>query len=165
MVNELRRRSLRRMVDLDKNSPPEYNFDDSHRVILNELITGNGPDAITRVERRGIWWTTTHDLMAWLNFPALLPKLRVQFTCVSLTIFSFMIVIDTAKRNNFSWDVVISCEGIGKYKTLPVSYLTGANWLRLKPEECCMAACHNFDLDAAKMQVRARLYQAARQLG
>ncbi len=46
--------------------------------------------------------------------------------------------------------MVISCEGIGKYKTLPEAYLTGAKWLQLKPEECCMVACHNFDLDAAK---------------
>ena len=59
-------------------------------------------------------------------------------------------MIDTAKRNNLSWDAVISCEGIGKYKALPEAYLTAARWLQLKPEECCMVACHNFDLDAAK---------------
>ena len=33
IANELRRRSLRRMVNLGKDSPPEYNFDDSHRVV------------------------------------------------------------------------------------------------------------------------------------
>ena len=59
-------------------------------------------------------------------------------------------IIDTAKRNNLSWDAVLSCEGIGKYKTLPEAYLTAAKWLQLEPEECCMVACHNFDLDAAK---------------
>ena len=150
IANDLRRRSLRRMVNLGKDSPPEYNFDDSHRVVLDDLIAENGLDAITDEERRDIWWTTAHNLVAWPDFPAVLPKLRERFICASLTILSFRIVIDTAKRNNLNWDAVISCEGIGKYKALPEAYLTAARWLQLKPEECCMVACHNFDLDAAK---------------
>ena len=150
IVNELRRRSLRRMVNLGKDSPPEYNFDDSHRVVLNELLAENGLEAITEEERYDIWWTAAHNLVAWPDFPAVLPKLREKFICASMTILSFRIVIDTARCNRLSWDAVISCEGIGKYKTLPEAYLTGARWLQLKPEECCMVACHNFDLDAAK---------------
>ena len=59
-------------------------------------------------------------------------------------------IIDTAKKNNLSWDAVLSCEGIGKYKTLPESYQTVSRLLQLEPHECCMVACHNFDLDAAK---------------
>ena len=150
IANELRRRSLRRMVNLGKDAPPEYNFDDSHRVVLNELIAENGLEAITEKERYGIWWTAAHNLAAWPDFPPVLPKLREKFICASMTILSFRIVIDAARRNNLSWDAVISCEGIGKYKALPEAYLTAAQWLQLKPEECCMVACHNFDLDAAK---------------
>ena len=41
IANELRRRSLGRMINLGENSPPEYNFDDSHRVVLYELIAEN----------------------------------------------------------------------------------------------------------------------------
>jgi 2-haloacid dehalogenase len=59
-------------------------------------------------------------------------------------------IIDTAKKNGLNWDAVLSCEGIGKYKTLPEAYLTAAKWLQLEPGEICMVACHNFDLDAAK---------------
>ena len=150
IANELRRRSLRRMVNLGKDSPPEYNFDDSHRYVLDELIGENGLEAVTEDERYEIWWTAAHNFVAWPDFPTVLPKLRERFICASLTILSFRIVIDTAKRNGLSWDAVISCEGIGKYKTLPESYLTGAKWLHLKPEECLMVACHNFDLDGAK---------------
>ena len=150
MANELRRRSLGRMVNLGKDSPPEYNFDDAHRAVLDELIAENGLDAITEEDRYGIWWTAAHNFLAWPDFPAVLPKLREKFICASLTILSFRIVIDTAKRNNLSWDAVISCEGIGKYKIMPEAYLTGAKWLQLAPEECLMVACHNFDLDAAK---------------
>ena len=49
-----------------------------------------------------------------------------------------------------SWDAVISCEAIGKYKILPEAYKTCAKYLQLDAGECMMVACHNFDLDAAK---------------
>ncbi|MGB1007271.1 MAG: HAD hydrolase-like protein, partial [Thalassobaculaceae bacterium] len=39
---------------------------------------------------------------------------------------------------------------IGKYKPLPEAYETAAHFLQLEPEQVCMVACHNFDLDAAK---------------
>jgi len=150
LANDLRRRSLRRMVNLGEYSPPEYNMDDSHRVVLDEIISENSLDAFTKEDRYDIWWRTAHNLEAWPDFPGVLPKLRAKFICASLTILSFRIIIDTAKRNGLSWDTVISCEAIGKYKTLPEAYLTAAEWLQLRPEECCMVACHNFDLDAAK---------------
>ena len=150
LANDLRRRSLRRMINLGEHSPPEYNFDDSHRVVLDEIISENSLEAFTKEDRYDIWWRTTHNFQAWPDFPAVLPKLREKFICASLTILSFRIIIDTAKRNGLSWDAVFSCEAIGKYKILPEAYLTAADWLQLRPEECCMVACHNFDLDAAK---------------
>ena len=39
---------------------------------------------------------------------------------------------------------------IGKYKVLPEAYKTCAKFLQLDPGECCMVACHNFDLNAGK---------------
>ena len=76
ITNELRRRSLQRMVNLGKDSAPEYNFDDSHRYVLEQLIAENGLEAITEDERYEIWWTAAHNLVAWPDFPAVLPKLR-----------------------------------------------------------------------------------------
>jgi 2-haloacid dehalogenase len=77
-------------------------------------------------------------------------RLRCKFMCVSFTLLSFRIVIDTARQNGLSWDAVISCEAIGKYKVLPTAYNACARFLQLDPSECCMVACHNFDLNAAK---------------
>ena len=136
---------------MGKDSPPERNHDDSHRLVLDEIIAENGLDAFTPEDRRSIWWDTPHNLEAWPDFPAVLPKLREKYICASFTILSYRMIIDTAKKNGLSWDAVISCEGIGKYKTLPESYQTAAKYLHLDPGECCMVACHNFDLDAAKM--------------
>lgn len=150
LANEMRRRSLGRMLRLGEHEPPAYNFDGSHRTTLDEIITENGLDAFTEEDRRAIWWDKAHNFQCWPDFPPVLPKLREKFICASFTILSFRIIIDTAKRNGLSWDAVISCEAIGKYKILPEAYQTAAQYLQLDVSECCMVACHNFDLDAAK---------------
>ena len=76
--------------------------------------------------------------------------MKQKYLCCSFTILSFRIIIDTARKNQISWDAVFSCEAIGKYKTLSAPYEKVAKWLNLNPDEICMVACHNFDLDAAK---------------
>lgn len=150
LANEMRRRSLGRMLRLGEHEPPAYNFDGSHRTTLDEIIAENGLDAFTEEDRRAIWWDKAHNFQCWSDFPSVLPKLREKFICASFTILSFRIIIDTARRNGLSWDAVISCEAIGKYKILPEAYQTAAQYLQLDVSECCMVACHNFDLDAAK---------------
>lgn len=150
LANEMRRRSLKKMVNLGEHEPPAYNFDGAHRQVLDEVLSENALSAASEDERRAIWWDTVHNLQCWPDFPAALPKLREHFICASFTILSFRIIIDTARRNGLNWDAVISCEAIGKYKVLPQAYLSAARFLQLDPGQCCMVACHNFDLDAAK---------------
>jgi 2-haloacid dehalogenase len=150
MANEFRRRSLGRMLNHGESAPATMNFDDVHRETLDGIVEDYGLGAFTEADRRRIWWDTIHNLQCWLDFPATLPRLRENFFCVSFTILSFRIIVDTAKKNGLSWDAVISCEAIGKYKVLPEAYHACAGFLQLDPSECCMVACHNFDLDAAK---------------
>ena len=150
LTNEFRRRSLKRIVNHGEHAAATMNFDDVHRDTLDALAADAGLDALTQEDRRGIWWDAVHNLRCWPDFPETLPKLREKFYCVSFTLLSFRIIMDTAKRNGLSWDAVISCEAIGKYKPLPAAYRTCAKYLQLDPSECCMVACHNFDLDAAK---------------
>jgi len=150
IANEFRRRSLRRMLNHGESAPATMNFDDVHRETLDGMAAEFGLDAFTESDRRRIWRDAIHNLECWPDFPGTLPKLRESFFCVSFTILSFRIIMDTARRNGLGWDAVISCEAIGKYKVLPESYLTCARFLQLEPSECCMVACHNFDLDAAK---------------
>jgi 2-haloacid dehalogenase len=150
LTNELRRRALKRIVNHGEHAPATMNFDDVHRDTLDALIAENGLEAFTAEDRRGIWWDAIHDLACWPDFPATLPKLRERFYCVSFTLLTFRIIMDTARRNGLSWDAVISCEAIGKYKVLPEAYRTCAKYLQLDPGQCLMVACHNFDLNAAK---------------
>lgn len=150
LANELRRRSLRRMLKLGEHEPPGYNFDGAHRAALDEVLAENGLDEISDAERHEIAYTRPHAFRCWPDFPEVLPRLRESVLCVSFTILSFRMIIDTARANDLCWDAVISCEAIGKYKTLPEAYRTAARFLQLRPQECCMVACHNFDLDAAR---------------
>jgi 2-haloacid dehalogenase len=150
LTNEFRRRSLKRMLNHGEHGPATMNFDDVHRETLDQLLAETGLETFTAEDRRSIWWDAIHSLECWPDFPDTLPELREKFFCVSFTILSFRIIMDTAKRNGLSWDAVVSCEAIGKYKLLPQAYLTCARYLQLEPGECCMVACHNFDLNAAK---------------
>ena len=152
LSNEMRRRSLGKMLNLGEHEPPAYNFDGAHRAALEEIIADQGLEAFSEAERHRIAYEAPHNFTCWPDFPAVLPKLREKFMCASFTILSFRIIMDTARRNDLSWDAVFSCEAIGKYKVLPEAYLTVAKYLQLEPSQILMVACHNFDLDAAKAQ-------------
>ena len=150
LANEIRRGSLGRMLNLGEHEPPGHNFDDAHRMAVDEVLDANGLGAASEAERHALAWDRPHNFQCWPDFPATLPKLRAKYICASFTILSFRIIIDTARANGLSWDAVISCEAIGKYKVLPEAYAGAAKFLQLDPSEILMVACHNFDLDAAK---------------
>ena len=150
MANDIRRGSPGRMLRLGEHEQPAYNFDGAHRASADEVLDANGLAAATEEERHKLSWDAPHNFQCWSDFPPVLPQLRDKYICASFTILSFRIIIDTARANGLSWDAVISCEAIGKYKILPEAYLGAAKFLQLDPSEICMVACHNFDLDAAK---------------
>lgn len=152
VANDLRRKSLAHVINQGAEGPPAHTFDDGHRLALDGVLADIGLGEATAAERRAIWWDAVHALECWPDFPAVLPRLRERYICASFTLLSVRIVTDTAKRNGLAWDAVLSCEMIGKYKILPEAYRTAARWLQLEPEACCMVACHNFDLNAAKAQ-------------
>ena len=150
IANQLRKRSLEKIIDLGEFETPTINFDDAHALVLDDLCRENGLENFSSEERRKIAWEAPHNFETWDDFPQTLPRLKQKYLCCSFTILSFRIIMDTARKNSISWDAVFSCEAIGKYKTLPDPYETVAKWLQLHPSQICMVACHNFDLDAAK---------------
>lgn len=150
LTNELRRRSLKMMLRLGEHEPPNINFDDAHRTAVDELVREHDLGAFSEQDIKTIAYDVPHQFKCWPDFPPALAQLRQSRIVASFTLLSYRLVMDTAKANGLSWDAVFSCEGIGKYKTLPESYLTVAKYLQLRPEEICMVACHDFDLDAAR---------------
>ncbi len=147
-ANEYRRRALRRMLGA---VDPDFNIDDVHRDVLDELLGEAGIDAFATDDRRAVarrW----HELDTWADFVPALARLRPRWPCVSFTILSLALVIDTARRNGIVWDGVISCEMLRVYKTRSEAYRLAAKYLAVSPGDIVMVACHNFDLDAARGQ-------------
>ena len=97
LTNEFRRRALKGMVNHGEHAPATKNFDDVHREALDALIAEHGLDVFTAEDRRSIWWDAIHNLACWPDFPGTLPKLRQRFYCVSFTLLSFRIIMDTAQ--------------------------------------------------------------------
>ncbi len=149
IANQIRRNSLGKMINLGEHELAAYNIDGAHRSTLEELIQEHELGDFSDADRHRIAYEAPHEFTCWPDFVEALPALRQERICVSFTILSYRMIIDTARRNDLHWDAVMSCEGIGKYKMLPEAYETVAHHLQLEPAEICMVACHHFDLDSA----------------
>lgn len=146
VTNEYRRRALKGMTHKVR---PDFNIDDVHARILDELAAEQGWTALSAEDRAGIaraW----HALDAWPDFVPALRRLRQRHVVASFTILSTSLIVDVSRRNGIDCDCVISCEMIGNYKPNQEAYLTCAKWLGHRPAEILMVACHNFDLLAAR---------------
>jgi 2-haloacid dehalogenase len=145
-TNEYRRRALKTMT---RQICPDFNIDDVHRRVLDELATEFGWSALT-VEDRAEIVRAWHALDAWPDFPAAQARLRRRHIVASFTILTTSLIVDVSRKNGIGWDCVVSCEMIGSYKPNLEAYATCAKWLGYRPDEILMVACHNFDLLAAR---------------
>jgi 2-haloacid dehalogenase len=145
-TNEYRRRALKGMT---RQVRPNFNIDDVHRRVLDELATEFGWSALTD-EDRAVIQRAWHTLDAWPDFLDALARLRRRHVVASFTILSTSLIVDVSRKNGIDWDCVVSCEMIGSYKPNPEAYATCAQWLGYRPDEILMVACHNFDLRAAR---------------
>jgi 2-haloacid dehalogenase len=146
VTNEYRRRALKGMT---RQVRPDFNIDDVHLRVFDELAAEHDWSAFTEEDRITIQ-RAWHALDAWPDFPAALARLRTRHVAASFTILSTSLIVDVSRRNGIDWDCVVSCEMIGSYKPNPKAYETCAKWLGFRPDEIMMVACHNFDLLAAR---------------
>ena len=83
--------------------------------MLDGLRTEERLDAYSPEDRREIaqrW----HELGTWADFTGVVGRLRARYVCVSFTILSLSLVIDSARRNGIVFDAVIPCEIQRVYK-------------------------------------------------
>jgi 2-haloacid dehalogenase len=146
VTHEYRRRALRGMTGQVR---PDFNIDEVHRRVLDELVAEYGWSTFAQEDRAALQ-RAWHTLDAWPDFPAALARLRRRHVVASFTILSTSLIVDVSRRNRLDWDCIISCEMVGSYKPNPESYATCARWLGMAPSEILMVACHNFDLLAAR---------------
>jgi 2-haloacid dehalogenase len=150
LANEIRRKSMSLMINHGADGSISRTMDDAHRMALDEVLESHGLDVFSEEQKRYIAYDVPHAFQGWPDVAQALPSLRADRFVVSFTILSYRMIIETARVNGLEWDAVFSCEGIGIYKTQPGPYVAVSQYLQLDPSECCMVACHPFDLDAAK---------------
>jgi 2-haloacid dehalogenase len=91
-----------------------------------------------------------HRLDPWPDVVEGLTRLRTKFILVTLSNGNVRLMVDMAKRAGLPWDAILGAEPTQSYKPSPETYLRTADMLNLKPEELCLVAAHNSDLDAAR---------------
>jgi 2-haloacid dehalogenase len=127
---------------------PWTRLDDLHRASLVELLPRFKLTGLTEAEIDDLnraW----HRLDPWPDAVPGLARLRRKFVLATLSNGNVALMVNMAKRAGLPWDAILGAEVARHYKPQPETYLTTADMLGLRPEECMMVAAHNNDLAAA----------------
>jgi len=127
---------------------PWTRLDDLHRMSLDRLLVDFGirglrEDDVDHLNR--VW----HRLDPWPDAVAGLTRLRRKYILATLSNGNVALMVNMARRAGLPWDAVLGAEVARHYKPDPETYLTTADLLGLRPEQCMMVAAHNNDLKAA----------------
>ncbi len=130
---------------------PFTKLDILHRENLEIILADFGidPAAVPSAEldELNLAW---HRLDPWPDVVVGLTRLKSRFIIATLSNGNVALMVDMAKRAGLPWDAILGAEPVRAYKPSPEAYLRTADMLGLKPEELCLVAAHNSDLDAAR---------------
>ena len=91
-----------------------------------------------------------HRLDPWPDVVAGLTRLRTRYLIAPLSNGNIVLLTNMAKRAGIPWDAILGAEVVQAYKPTPESYLRTVDVLGMKPDEVCLVAAHNGDLEAAQ---------------
>src|SRR5690242_17749624 len=136
------------MEDVRSGRIPFSKLDVLHRYNLERILPRFGIEELTENTRRelNLAW---HRLDAWPDVQQGLVSLKQRFLIAPVSNGNISLMVDLARRNDFSWDAILGAEIAGDYKPKPRVYLAAAEALSLKPGDCMMVAAHSDDLKAA----------------
>ena len=127
---------------------PWTKLDDLHRMSLDRLIGEFGIRGLSEAEIDHLnraW----HRLDPWPDAVPGLTRLKTKYILATLSNGNVALMVNMAKRAGLPWDTILGAEPARHYKPDPETYLSTAEYLGLKPEQCLMVAAHNGDLGAA----------------
>src|SRR5262245_14884450 len=127
---------------------PWTKLDDLHRMGLDRLlgefkIEGLTEDEIAQFNRA---W---HRLDPWPDSVPGLTRLKTRYILATLSNGNVALMVNMANGPGRPWAALLGAEVARHYKPQPEAYLTTAELLGLRPEQCLMVAAHNGDLAAA----------------
>ncbi len=151
LANEFRRRSLKLIVNHGEHAPATMTFDDAHRDALDQVLADSGLADFSEQERRtpAVGYDPQPEMLAGLSRVA-----RAVARQVHLRLFHAAELPHRHRHRQAKWPV-LGCRYLlrgnrqiqGPARSLQC---LRQQFLQLDPSECCMVACHNFDLNAAK---------------
>jgi 2-haloacid dehalogenase len=127
---------------------PWTRLDDLHRMSLDRLLAEFGIQGLSEVDiehLNRVW----HRLDPWPDAVPGLMRLKRRFILATLSNGNVALLVNMAKRAGLPWDAILGAEVARHYKPQPEAYITTADMLGLKPEQCLMVAAHNGDLGSA----------------
>lgn len=137
------------MEPVRRGEKPYVRLDDLHRASLVALLEEFGLDPLPadELEHLNRAW---HRLDPWPDCVPGLTRLKKRFILATMSNGNVALMVNMAKHAGLPWDTILGAEPARNYKPVPTVYLTGADWLGLRPEEVMMTAAHNGDLRAAR---------------
>ena len=123
---------------------PWAKLDDLHRATLDEVLAEHGLAGFGRDDRERLvaGW---HRLRAWPDVRAGLALLRRRFTLATLSNGHVALLVDLARYNELTFDVILSAELAGRYKPDPAVYRRAVDLLDLEAGAVMMVAAHMND--------------------
>ena len=136
------------MEEVRSGRIPFSKLDVIHRLNLDRIVPRFGLETVPqeRLAELNLAW---HRLDAWPDVPPALMRLRKRFRLAPVSNGNISLMVDLARRNQFSWDAILGAEIAGDYKPKPRVYLASAEAFDLLPAQCMMVAAHSGDLQAA----------------
>ncbi len=146
-----RRRYAPSMEEVRSGRRPFTRLDVLHRENLGATLQefGIDPDQVPAAELDvlNLAW---HHLDPWPDSVAGLSRLKQHAIIAPLSNGNIVLMLDMAKRAGLPWDAILGAEVVQAYKPMPEAYLRTAEVLAMRPEELCMVAAHESDLEAAR---------------
>jgi len=127
---------------------PWTKLDDLHRMGLDQLLREFKIEGLSEAEidQFNRAW---HRLDPWPDSVPGLTRLKTRYILATLSNGNVALMVNMAKRAGLPWDAILGAEVARAYKPQPEAYLSAADMLGLRPEQCLMTAAHNGDLVAA----------------
>ncbi|RTZ47659.1 haloacid dehalogenase type II [Candidimonas sp. SYP-B2681] len=139
------------MEDCRAGRRPFTKLDILHRENLDAALNACGIDPndfqTTELDQLNHAW---HRLDPWPDVIDGLTRLKAGYIIAPASNGNVSLLLDMAKRAGLPWDLILGAEVTQAYKPSAPAYTRMADLLDLHPNEICMVAAHNDDLQAAR---------------
>ncbi len=148
LADAWRERYVPIMLEVNAGPRPWGNFDELHRVTLDDLLDERGLSVPEEERNRLV--NAWHRLAPWPDVRSGLALLRGRFVTAALSNGHTALLVDIVRYGDLRFDCLLSAELARAYKPAAEVYLTAARLLGLDPSELMMVAAHPGDLKAAR---------------